>query len=52
MIDFEKYKILVPLVYLVITSAIAIVSHMVGLPKEVTGMLIGAGLTRVKMPSQ
>jgi hypothetical protein len=50
MINIEKYAILIPLVYLILTAAIAIICHLVGLPKEVTGILIGAGLTRVKMP--
>lgn len=50
MINLERYAILVPLVYLVVTAAIAMASHLAGLPKEVTGMLVGAGLTRVKMP--
>lgn len=48
----EKYRILMPLGYLLITALIAIGCHLLGVPEGVTGLLVGAGLTRVKIPAK
>jgi hypothetical protein len=48
--DIERYAVFVPMAYLVLTAAIAILGNLLGLPKEVLGILIGAGVTRIKMP--
>ena len=42
---------LIPLVYLVVVAIAGGVLHYVGSPPELTGMIVGAGLTRVKMPA-
>jgi len=47
---FEQYAVLIPMAYLVLTATIAIIGNYLGLPKEVLGILIGAGVTRIKMP--
>ena len=54
-IEPEKFKgwpSLTPLLYLIIIAAIAGIFHVLGVPKEVTFLIIGAGLTRVKVSSQ
>ena len=43
---------LTPLLYLIVIAAIAGIFHVLGVPKEVTFLIIGAGLTRVKVSSQ
>ena len=40
---------LVPLIYLISVAAIGATLHIVGVPPEMTGMIVGAGLTRVKI---
>ena len=49
--DLEKYKTptLVPLVYLMAAALIAVVCHLLKVPDGITGLLVGAALTRVKM---
>ena len=42
---------LVPLIYLISVAAIGATLHIVGVPPEMTGMIVGAGLTRVKISS-
>ena len=49
MITAENLKPYMPLIYLVITAAIAVGCHLLKVPEGVTGLLIGAGLTRVKV---
>lgn len=42
---------LIPLLYLVVVALAGGVLNYVGAPAEITGMIVGAGLTRVKMPA-
>ena len=51
MINLEKCRPLFPMLYLVLASIIAVVGHLVKLPEGITGLLVGAALTRVKMPT-
>ena len=52
MINLEKYQSLVPLLYLVVIAIIAGLFHLAGVPKEITALIIGAGLTRVKVSTK
>lgn len=46
MIEFpDKFM---PLVYLIIAAVIAATFHKLGVPDGITGLLVGAALTRVK----
>jgi hypothetical protein len=49
--NFDNFRPLFPMVYLILAGGIAVAGHKTGLPPEVTGMLVGAALTRVKMPT-
>jgi hypothetical protein len=40
---------LIPLIYLVVVAGIGAGLHIAGVPPEMTGMIVGAGLTRVKI---
>lgn len=40
---------LIPLVYLVAVAAIGGALHYLGVPPEMNGLIVGAGLTRVKI---
>jgi hypothetical protein len=40
---------LVPLVYLLTVAGIACAAQYFNVPKEVTGLIIGAGITRIKV---
>ena len=54
-IEPEKFKgwpSLTPLLYLVTISVVAGVFHKLGVPPEITALIIGAGLTRVKVSSK
>lgn len=51
MINFQNYQPLVPMAYLILATLIAIGGHLAGLPEGITGLLVGAALTRVKMPN-
>ena len=51
-VDFDKYAPLIPLIYLVATSIIAMGLHYAGLPDGVIGLIVGAGLMRVKIPAK
>jgi len=42
---------LIPLLYLVVVGLMGGGLHYAGAPPELTGMIVGAGLTRVKMPA-
>ena len=42
---------LIPLVYLVVIACVGGGLHYLGVPPEMNGMIVGAGLTRVKMPA-
>lgn len=46
--DFFPDK-LIPLLYLVAVAAIGAALHLAGVPPEMNGMIVGAGLTRVKI---
>mgnify|MGYP001047078740 CR=1 FL=1 len=50
--EIEKYQPLFPMAYLVLAAVIAIVCHLLKVPPGVSGLLVGAALTRVKMPSR
>lgn len=52
MISAENIKPYMPLMYLVIVSLIAIGCHLIGVPENIYMLLVGAGLTRVKIPSK
>ena len=49
---FKGYPSLTPLLYLVVIAAVAGMFHLIGVPPEMTALIIGAGLTRVKVSSQ
>jgi hypothetical protein len=38
-----------PLIYLVVVAATAVGMHIVGVPEPLPALIVGAGLTRVKM---
>lgn len=40
---------LTPLIYLIAVAVIGVALHLAGVPPEMTGMIVGAGLTRVKI---
>ena len=40
---------LIPLIYLSAAAIIAAGLHYIGVPPEMTGLIVGAGLTRVKI---
>lgn len=40
---------LIPLIYLVTVAVIACGLHILGVPAEMTGLIVGAGITRVKI---
>ena len=42
---------LIPLVYLVTIALIGAGLHYLGVQPELTGLIVGAGITRVKMPA-
>lgn len=52
MINLEKYAPLIPLIYLIATAGIAAALHTAGLPDGVVGLIVGAGLMRVKIPTK
>ena len=51
MFNVEKYKPIFPMVYLVIAAVIAITCHLLDIPAGISGLLVGAALTRVKVPA-
>ena len=53
-LGYERGKImindkLIPLIYLSAAAIIAAGLHYIGVPPEMTGLIVGAGLTRVKI---
>ena len=42
---------LIPLVYFIAVGLVAAGLHYLGLPPEMNALIVGAGLTRVKMPA-
>ena len=50
-INIEKYKPIFPMVYLGIGAVIVIVCKVFEIPDSITGLLVGAALTRVKVPA-
>ena len=40
---------LIPLIYLAAAASIAGILHFIGVPPEMNGLIVGAGLTRVKI---
>ena len=51
MVNLQNFQPLFPMLYLIIAGLIAIGGKYAGLDETVTGMLVGAALTRVKMPT-
>jgi len=49
---FKGWPSLTPLLYLIVIAAVAVGFHLAGVPEVLTGSIIGAGLTRVKISSQ
>jgi len=45
----DNIKPFIPLVYLGVVALIAIGCHVLDVPKEISALLVGAGLTRVKI---
>ena len=45
----EKYKIMLPLVYLALAAVIAAGFHLLKVPNDVAMLIVGAALTRVKI---
>ena len=52
MYQIEKLQNLIPLLYLVVISLIAGLFHILGVPTEMSALIIGAGLTRVKVSTK
>ena len=52
MFNIEKWQLLFPLIYLLTAAFIAIVCHVLKVPDGISGLLVGAALTRVKMPTK
>jgi len=50
-ISLEKYKPIFPMIYLVIAAGIAIGGNLLGIPEGVSSLIVGAALTRVKVPA-
>jgi len=48
----EQYKPLFPMAYLILAAVIAIACYKLGVPEAVSGLLVGAAITRVKIPSK
>lgn len=48
----EKYEILFPMAYLIISIAAAVIFSLCGVPEVVGGIVIGAAITRVKVPAK
>jgi hypothetical protein len=42
---------LIPLIYLLAVSGVAALLHYVGVPAEMNGLIVGAGITRIKISS-
>jgi hypothetical protein len=51
-ITAENIKPYMPLLYLFISCLIVVVCHLVEVPKDIYMLLVGAALTRVKIPSK
>ena len=52
MVNLDNYQPLFPLAYLLVAAVIAIVCHLMKVPDGISGLLVGAALTRVKMPAK
>lgn len=50
--EIEKYQPVFPMVYLILSLAIVVICHLLKVPDGVTGLLVGAALTRVKIPTK
>lgn len=51
MFNVEKYKPIFPMVYLLLAAIITIVCYLIEVPEVLTGAIIGAALSRVKVPA-
>jgi len=50
--SLDKYEVIFPMIYLLISIAAAVLFHYVGVPEVVGGIIIGAAITRVKVPTK
>ena len=50
MYKLENYKPIFPIIYLILAAIIAMVGKLVDLEPTTLGMIVGAALTRVKIP--
>ena len=48
--DLKSIEPLFPMAYLILAISAAILFHYVGVPDTVGGIIIGAAITRVKVP--
>ena len=51
MINIEKYKPVFPMIYLLLAAVITMAFYLIEVPDVVTGAIIGAALSRVKLPA-
>ena len=49
--NIEKYKPIFPMIYLLMAAVIAISCYLLKVPEGISGLLVGAALTRVKVPA-
>ena len=52
MINKSDLTILLPLIWIIVIAVIAAAFHMLGVPAEMTALIVGAGLTRVKISAK
>ena len=50
-INIEKLKPVFPMIYLCLAAIIAVVCYKLGVPETITGLLVGAAITRIKVPA-
>ena len=50
-VDIEKWKPIFPMIYLLLAAIITIACYLIKVPDVVTGAIIGAALSRVKIPA-
>jgi hypothetical protein len=48
--NIERYAVFIPLVYLIVTATIAMIGYKLELPDTLLGIIVTAGLLRVKIP--
>jgi hypothetical protein len=50
-VNIENLKPVFPMIYLAMAAVIAIVGYKLGVPEVVIGAIVGAALSRVKIPA-